>query len=942
MEPHIEKATPVGFPLGLEAIGRLRPLLAFLRERLYLLLLWPAIAATVAAGLWWYQLAYLEDDRLHREAELRQQVNAYTRSYANRTRRSIGDMDRLLRLLRHNWEASGHRISLDGTIERGIFSRQYIAAVGILDRNGDVLTSSPTAGAGGAAAPFLADRPYFSAQQRAASDQLYLSGLLKRPLAGQETIVFSRRLESTGGAFAGIVLFSVSPSFFTQHYADPVLHDYGFVGLTGLDGVVRATRSGNVTHPVSRPFLLAPMPADQPAGVARLEGKRWFADGRTRVVGWQRMDDLGQVAMVGVDEYSAMASYRDERRNALLGAWWNSAWLALAALLATSFYVHAKWKQHQMETIRATYRLATEDAAEGFFIHRPLRDLHGRVKDFAVIDCNQYGADMFGKHPSQLIGHHLSEFYQGEMFHMVCARLCEALDTGMYDTEIRVGTEPGSLLKAQWIRYKAVRAGDDLAVTLCDISESKAHVIELERRSNSDELTGLPNRYWIQQYLPQAIEAARAAGRGLAVLFIDLDGFKTVNDALGHAAGDDLLRTVGKRLTIAVRPRDHVVRLGGDEFVVILEHIKGAEDVEHVAGRVLGSFRDGFHLQHATHVLNASIGISLFPEHGDDAQTLLKNADIAMYSIKTAGKGDFRFYQSSFFEAIRTRLEMEMELRQALDAHQFVVHYQPRVDLVAGTASSMEALVRWERPDKGLTGPDSFIPLLEETGLIVRLGEQVIDSVCGQLAHWARDGAVLVPVSVNVSPRQFSQSDILAQFRSAAARHGIDPALLEIEVTESSMMQEGIVASSVFRQLRELGIKLCLDDFGTGYSSLSQLQKLHFDVLKIDRAFVLRIEHPEGDTLIAAMIAMAHALGMRVVAEGVENRRQMQLLRTLGCDEGQGFSFRARWRRVNGNRSARANSSRRSPASRDRRKTCGPCGAQVFTDATTFYSTSLA
>jgi EAL domain-containing protein (putative c-di-GMP-specific phosphodiesterase class I) len=232
-----------------------------------------------------------------------------------------------------------------------------------------------------------------------------------------------------------------------------------------------------------------------------------------------------------------------------------------------------------------------------------------------------------------------------------------------------------------------------------------------------------------------------------------------------------------------------------------------------------------------------------------------------------------------------------MELRHALDEQQFVVHYQPRVNLAMGTVSSMEALVRWERPGKGLTGPDRFIPLAEETGLIVRLGEQVIDSVCRQLAYWARDGAALVPVSVNVSPRQFSQSDILALFRTAIARYGIAPSLLEIEVTESSMMQEGIGESTVFRQLRELGIKLCIDDFGTGYSSLSQLQKLRFDVLKIDRAFVLQIDRPEGDTLIASMIAMAHALGMRVVAEGVENRKQMQLLKTLGCDEGQGFFF---------------------------------------------------
>ncbi len=469
--------------------------------------------------------------------------------------------------------------------------------------------------------------------------------------------------------------------------------------------------------------------------------------------------------------------------------------------------------------------------------------------DFEVVDCNQYGADMFGRQPEQIIGHRLSAFCHGELFDVARVALCAALDSGLHDSEIRVPSAPDQSLKAEWIRYKAVRAGADLALTIRDISEAKAHLTELERRSNPDALTGLPNRYRVQQNLPQAIERARADGRGLAVLFIDLDGFRTVNDALGHAAGDELLRTGGKRLKIAVRPGDHVVRLGGDEFVVVLEQVGGPGDVEHVAGRLLASFRDGFHLQHSTHVLNASIAISLFPEHGEDAETLLKHADIAIYSVKTDGKGDFRFFQSRFFEAIRTRLEMEMELRPALDQHQFVVHYQPRVDLATGTASSMEALVRWERPGKGLTGPDRFIPLLEETCLIVQLGEQVIDSVCSQLARWAGDGVVLVPVSVNVGE------------------------------------------SAVFRQLRELGIKLCIDDFGTGYSSLSQLQKLRFVVLKIDRAFVLRIEQPDGDTLIASMIAMAHALGMRVVAEGVENRRQMQLLRNLGCDEGQGYFF---------------------------------------------------
>jgi diguanylate cyclase len=887
MNQHTDEPMRVGTSFAPGAFGALRPFLAFLRQRMWLLLVWPVLALAACGVLWGWIILDIEHARLDRQAELEQQVDAYSRSYIIRTYRSIGDNDRLLLLLRHNWVTSGHRVSLADTIDTGIFSKQYIAAVALIDRDGRVVTSSQPDAVGS----YLGDQPYFTAQRDAAGDRLYLSGAIDGALSNQEVIAFSRQLLSPDGQFDGIVLISVLPSFFTQHYAEPILREHGFVGMTWADGTVLASRSGRTIYSSRAPFILAPMPGDKKEGVRLLAGPGWFADGRARVVGWRTFPGLGLIGMVGVDESSAMAAYQVHRQAELNGAWWETAEIVLAMLLVSSFYVHAKWKQHQLEAIRSTYRLATEDAGEGFFIHRPLRDAHGVVRDFDIVDCNQYGADMFGKNPQQLIGHRLSEFYQGKLFDAACARLCQALDTGVYDRELHVPAAADQLLKASWIRYKVVRADGDLAVTIRDISESKEHLSELERRSNLDELTGLPNRYWIQQYLPKAIDDARARERGLAVLFIDLDGFKTVNDALGHAAGDELLRTVGKRLTTAVRPHDHVVRLGGDEFVVVLEEVDDTADVEHVVGRVLGAFRDGFHLQHSTHVLSASIGISLFPEHGDDAQTLLKNADIAMYSVKSEGKGSFRFFQLRFFEAIRSRLEIEMELRRALDQQQLVVHYQPRVDLAMGTASSMEALVRWERPGKETIGPDRFIPLAEEAGLIVQLGEQVLDSVCRQLAHWSRDGATLVPVSVNVSARQFGQSDILALFGSAIARHGIDPSLLEIELTESSMMQEDLGESDVFRQLRELGIKLCIDDFGTGYSSLSQLQEMHFDVLKIDRAFVLRIEHTEGRTLIASMIAMAHALGMRVVAEGVENHRQMQLLQKLGCDEGQGYFF---------------------------------------------------
>ena len=442
MVEHLDKAKPPRGAAGAGAPAPLRSLLAFLRRNLALLLVWPLIALAAGTGLWWHVLHGLEGELHERQAELVQQVDAYTRSYAIRTRRSIGDTDRMLLLLRHNWAVSGHHAKLEGTLEQGIFSRQYVAAVGLINAKGEVETSSHPAAAG----RNVRQQPYFTAHQGTGIDRLYVSAPLTSQLTDQEVIAFSRPLLSREGRFDGIVLASMLPSFFTQHYAEPILRGYGFVGLAGDDGAVRASRSGSTVHAARTPFLLGPMPADKPEGVIRLEGRRWFADGRARVVGWQRMPELGLSAIVGVDEYSAMAGYRHDRQAAISNAWWNTAWLTLAALLATSFYVHAKWKQHQIEAIRSTYRLATEDAGEGFFINRPLRDRQGRVCDFEIVDSNQHGADMFGKQPHELIGHRLSEFYRGELFEAACARLRSALETGLYDRELPVDAVPDQLL----------------------------------------------------------------------------------------------------------------------------------------------------------------------------------------------------------------------------------------------------------------------------------------------------------------------------------------------------------------------------------------------------------------------------------------------------------------------------------------------------------------
>jgi diguanylate cyclase (GGDEF)-like protein len=376
----------------------------------------------------------------------------------------------------------------------------------------------------------------------------------------------------------------------------------------------------------------------------------------------------------------------------------------------------------------------------------------------------------------------------------------------------------------------------------------------------------------------------------LALLFIDLDGFKAVNDTMGHDIGDELLRNAGRRLKEAVRPHDLVARIGGDEFVVVTEKIMHKTDAGHVAQRILHSFETPFRLSQGTHSVGTSIGIGVFPDDGTDADTLMNHADMAMYAVKMSGKKNYRYFDAQFSESVQRRHQTEHELRHALEHRQFVVYYQPRIELASGTMSSMEALVRWAHPERGLIEPQAFIPLAEETGLIIQLGEQVIDKVCAQLAFWLRHGREIMPVSINMSAHQFTRTDITATLAAALERHQVPARLVEIELTESSMMSSNQDVCEVLTAMQRMGVKLLVDDFGTGYSSLAQLQELDFDMLKVDRAFTARLgANDASHVFYTAIITMAHSLGMKVVAEGVETADQVRRLAAMRCDEIQGF-----------------------------------------------------
>jgi diguanylate cyclase (GGDEF)-like protein len=400
--------------------------------------------------------------------------------------------------------------------------------------------------------------------------------------------------------------------------------------------------------------------------------------------------------------------------------------------------------------------------------------------------------------------------------------------------------------------------------------------------------------------------------RIVSVLFLDIDNFKNINDTLGHVVGDELLREFSLRLLECLRVTDIVARIGGDEFGCILVSADGSGNAGLVASKIREVLRQPFDLQGHQITITASIGISVYPIDSLDADTLVKNGDTAMYRSKTAGRDTYRFFTPEMNARAIEKLDQENALRKALDRDEFVLHYQPKVDLISGWVTGMEALLRWKRPEHGVVGPLEFIPALEQTGLITQVGAWVIESVCRQIAEWRHAGIGEIPVSVNVSGRQFSGStlnqDVIRatqasgiqpgllefelQTERALRENSIDSDLLELELTESSLMTHAKKTISILQRLKVLGIQISIDDFGTGYSSLSYVKRFPIDVLKIDRSFIQEITTNSADAAITtAIIDMAHSLHVRVVAEGVETAEQFDFLKGRGCDEVQGFYF---------------------------------------------------
>lgn len=498
-------------------------------------------------------------------------------------------------------------------------------------------------------------------------------------------------------------------------------------------------------------------------------------------------------------------------------------------------------------------------------------------------------SDVIGQTPYELgSGRYGADFYRA-----VWGR---AAENGYWRGELW-GRRKGGEIYPKQMRIQSIQGDGDQTTThfvavFSDISDRKAQEARIDYLSHHDPLTSLPNRLAMDHYLNEIVGSATGSTGRLAVLIIDLDDFKTVNDSLGHHAGDRLLGEMATRLHSPPGEGGHLFRLGGDEFVVIIEDVRQLDTVVARVQRLMQSVAEPCELDgHALHI-SASIGISLYPDDGEDAETLIRNADTAMYHAKANGRNNYQFFAPPMNAAANKRLLLESELWQALADNQLVLHYQPQVDLASGRVVGVEALVRWAHPLRGMIPPAEFIPLAEECGLILPLGHWVLSHACRQAKDWLDQGVDIGEMAVNISAHEFRQPEFTRSVRTVLLETGLPPERLELEITESTVMHSADAAAETLAELKRMGIKLAIDDFGTGYSSLSYLRRFAVDRLKIDRTFVADVESDvDAAALVTSIIALGRSLGLHLVAEGVENSAQADFLRDLACQRVQGFHF---------------------------------------------------
>jgi diguanylate cyclase (GGDEF)-like protein/PAS domain S-box-containing protein len=711
------------------------------------------------------------------------------------------------------------------------------------------------------------------------------------------------RMFLLGAAVSGLTLASAALVLVPVENFQQQAWVFGLIGAATLSASIAYAASIPAFLTFTLPCLLPPIAYLFWGGDIPMRGWGWL--GMTLlvaliVVAWQvnrliqrglirrfqnqaLIDELQQAQINSAQLNTELGHEIDQRRKAELELREAQAELEVRVALRTS-----ELEEANLALSKSPPRLAAtvfEAASEGIVIFDP---------DYNILAVNQAFSRVTGYEQEEMVGRKVTDIASSRDARRHFQAIHQSLEqTGSWQGEL-VETRKNGELYPQWLQLSLVRdvAGkmSHIVGFFADLSARRESEERMRYLTHFDELTGLANRSLFKERLREANQRVRQGGRSLALLHINLDRFKLLNDSLGHEVADQLLKQVSRRLSSAMPEADTIARLSGDEFAVLFDAYGNLSSLTRVTSRLLAKLRNPISVAGHELVVSASVGISLLPDSAREISALLSQANIAMQHAKHLGGNNFQFFTESLQASTLERLQLEIQLRKAIEDNQLEVFYQPKLSLESGRLDAAEALVRWRHPERGMVPPGDFIGLAEETGLIVSIGEIVLREACRQACEWQRQGLAPLRISVNLSVHQLRQGKLVSLVRQVLEETGLEPRYLELELTESQLLDSVEHIISTFQQLRELGVKLAIDDFGTGYSSLSYLKRFPVDYVKIDQAFIRGLgEGTEDAAITQAIIAMAHSLGLKVVAEGVENQVQLDFLRANGCDEVQGY-----------------------------------------------------